>query len=105
MLNLSEPITLQSILLNIIINSHYAGTVTTLPVEGIWNIGILDHSNKQFVNTGARLENLNYEVNESFSVLISDYSNYMKTCEPFNIELIYNDNQSVIFIFIFIHFR
>ena len=93
--NLSEPITLQSILLNIIINSHYAGTVTTLPVEGIWNIGILDHSNKQFVNTGARLKDLNYEVNESFSVLISDYSNYMKTCEPFNIELIYNDNQKL----------
>ena len=93
--NLSEPITLQSILLNIIIDSHYAGTVTTLPVEGIWNIGILDHNNKQFVNTDARLEHLDYEVNESFSVLISDYSNYMKTCEPFNIELIYNDNQKL----------
>ena len=93
--NLSEPITLQSILLNIIIDSHYAGTATTLPVEGIWNIGILDHNNKQFVNTDARLEHLDYEVNESFSVLISDYSNYMKTCEPFNIELIYNDNQKL----------
>ena len=93
--NLSEPITLQSILLNIIIDSHYAGTVTTLPVEGIWNIGILDHNNKQFVNTDARLEHLDYEVKESFSVLISDYSNYIKTCEPFNIELIYNDNQKL----------
>ena len=93
--NLSEPITLQSILLNIIIDSHYAGTVTTLPVEGIWNIGILDHNNKQFINTDARLEHLDYEVNESFSVLISDYSTYMKTCEPFNIELIYNDNQKL----------
>jgi len=92
--NLSEPITLQSIMLHAILDSEYNGTLTTLPIKELSNIGILDNQNKKFINTMKRSNQLNYIVNQNFSVLIPD-SNYMKHCEPFNIELTYNNNNKI----------
>jgi len=91
---LSQPITLQSIMLHIIKDSKYNGTLTTLPMEELLNIGILNTQNKKFVNTAERSNQLNYKVNQNFSVLIPD-SNYMKQCEPFNIELTYNTDNKI----------
>ena len=92
---LSESITLQSIMLHLIDDLKYAGSITTLPYEDLWNIGILDNMDKKFINTEARSDQLNYKVNQNFSVLIPDTSDYIKKCDPFIIELIYNDNKKL----------
>jgi hypothetical protein len=81
-------------MLHAIVDSEYNGTLTTLPIKELSNIGLLDFQNRKFVNTTKRSNQLNYIVNQNFSVLIPD-SNYMKRCEPFNIELTYNDNNKI----------
>jgi len=96
-INLSESITLQSIMLHLTNNLKYAGTLTTLPYEGLWNIGILDSKDKLLINTDDRSEQLNYEANQNFSVLIPDTADNTNKCDPFIIELIYNDNKKLKF--------
>ena len=93
--NLSKPIVLQSIMLHIVSDAHYAGTLTSLDIPELTNIGILDKSNKQFINTNTRSKQLEYKANKKFSVLIPDSTYHMKNCEPFIIELIYNDNKKL----------
>ena len=92
--NLSSPINLQSIMLHVILDSNYNGTLTTLPIEGLSNIAILDSQNKKVINTSERSDQLNYTVKQNFSILIPN-SNYINTCDPFIIELIYNDNKKI----------
>ena len=96
-INLSESITLQSIMLHLTNNLKYAGTLTTLPYEGLWNIGILDSKDSLLINTDDRSEQLNYKVNKNFSVLIPGAADSIKKCNPFIIELIYNDNKKLKF--------
>ena len=92
--NLSLPITLESIMLHVIINGHYSGTSTTLPIEGLENIGILDNTHKRFINTDKRINKLDYKVDRKFSILVPE-NNYMKTCAVFKVELIYNNNNKL----------
>ena len=82
-------------MLHLIDDLKYAGSITTLPYEDLWNIGILDNMDKKFINTEARSDQLNYKVNQNFSVLIPDTFDYIKKCDPFIIELIYNDNKKL----------
>jgi len=93
-LDLSEPITVQSLMLHVIIDSKYNGTMTTLPIDGLRNIGILDNKNKQLINTEQRSDNLNYIVNKKFSILIPE-NNYLEACPAFKIELAYNNNNKI----------
>ena len=95
--DLSEPITLHSIMIHVINNSQYGGTLSTLNLNELTNIGILDSNNKQFINTESRSDQLNYEVKKSFSVLIPESSINNNACEPTIIELIYNDNKKIKF--------
>ena len=92
--NLSAPITIQSLMLHVIINSFYQGTLTTLPIEELSNIGILDHENKQLINTGKRLDQLDYKVNKKFSILIPE-NNYLQVCTAFKVDLTYNNNNKI----------
>jgi len=95
--DLSEPITLNSIMIHVINNSQYDGTLSTLNLNELTNIGILDSKNKQFINTESRTDKLNYKVKNSFSVLIPEASININACEPAIIELIYNDNKKIKF--------
>ena len=61
-LNLSAPITLQNIMLHVIIDGNYAGSSTTLPIQALGNIGILNKEHKKFINTNERLNKLDYKV-------------------------------------------
>ena len=92
--NLSTPITLQNIMLHIIIEKNYYGSLTTLPIQGLGNIGILNDEHKKFINTDKRLNQLDYKVNQEFSILIPE-NNYMDTCTVFKVELIYNNNNKI----------
>ena len=96
-INLSESITIQSIMLHLTNDLKYAGTLTTLPYEGLWNIGILDSKDSLLINTDDRSEQLNYKANKNFSVLIPGAADSIKKCNPFIIELIYNDNKKLKF--------
>ena len=92
--NLSTPITVQNIMLHVIIDGNYAGSSTTLPIQGLNNIGILDDKHKKFINTDERLNQLDYKVNQKFSILVPE-NNYMDTCAAFKVELIYNNNNKI----------
>jgi len=92
--NLSTPITIQNIMLHVIIDGNYAGSLTTLPIEGLNNIGILDAQHKKFINTDERLNQLDYKVNQKFSILVPE-NNYIDTCAAFKVELIYNNNNKI----------
>ena len=92
--NLSAPITLQNIILHVIIDGNYSGTLTTSPIQELGNIGILDNEHKKFINTDERLNKLDYKVEQKFSVLVPE-NNYMATCTVFKVELIYNNNDKV----------
>jgi len=104
--NLSAPITVQSIMLHVIMNKHiimknykfiekqYAGTSTTLPIQGLDNIGILNNEYKKFVNTDERSNQLGYKVNQKFSILVPE-NNYMDICTVFKVELTYNNNNKI----------
>ena len=81
-------------MLHVIINSYYQGTLTTLPIEELSNIGILDHENKQLINTGKRLDQLDYKVNKKFSILIPE-NNYLQVCTAFKVDLTYNNNNKI----------
>ena len=94
-INLSDSITIQSIMLHLTNDLKYAGTLTTLPYDGLWNIGILDSKDSLFTNTDDRSEQLNYKANKKFSILIPDTADYMDKCNPFIIKLIYNDNKEL----------
>ena len=92
--NLSTPITIQNIMLHVIIDSYYRGTFTTLPIDHLVNIGILDDEHKKFINTDERLNQLDYKVNQKFSILVPE--NYITdTCAAFKVELIYNNNNKI----------
>jgi len=89
-IELSEPITIQSIMLHVIIDSNYRGTLTTKPIPKLINIGILDSKKKKLINTFERLENIDYKVNNKFSIVIPE-NNYLNACPEFKIELTYNN--------------
>jgi len=92
--NLSTPITVQNIMLHVIIDGNYAGSSTTLPIQGLNNIGILDAEHKKFINTDERLNQLEYKVNQKFSILVPE-NNYIDACAAFKVELFYNNNNKI----------
>tara|TARA_B100000795_G_scaffold110159_1_gene81334 strand:- start:199 stop:2808 length:2610 start_codon:yes stop_codon:yes gene_type:complete len=92
--NLSKPITLQNIMVHVITDGNYSGSLTTLPIQELGNIGILDNEHKKFINTNERLNKLDYKVEQKLSVLVPE-NNYMTTCAVFKVELIYNNNKKI----------
>tara|TARA_B100000768_G_scaffold173254_1_gene182327 strand:- start:176 stop:2371 length:2196 start_codon:yes stop_codon:yes gene_type:complete len=92
--NISDPIIVKSLMLHVIINSDYAGTFTTLPIEGLTNIGILDNQNKQLINKDNRHDQLDYKINNTFSILIPE-NNYLSACPSFKAEITYNNNNKI----------
>ena len=93
-IGLSEPITIQNIMLHVIIDSNYKGTLTTLPIPHLTNIGILDSKNNKLINPFERLENLNYKVDNKFSIVIPE-NNYKEACLAFKMELTYNNQKKI----------
>jgi len=92
--NLSKPITLQNIMAHVIIDGNYSGSLTTLPIHELGNIGILDNEHKKFINTNERLNKLDFKVEQKLSVLVPE-NNYITTCAVFKVELIYNNNKKI----------
>ena len=45
---------------------------------------------KKLINTFERLENIDYKVNNKFSIVIPE-NNYLNACPEFKIELTYNN--------------
>jgi len=89
-IDLPEEITIQSIMLHIIIDSYYQGTLSTLPIDHLTNIGILDSKNQQLINTFKRLDDIDYRAYKRFSIVIPD-RNYLNACPTFKIELTSNN--------------
>jgi hypothetical protein len=87
--SLSAPITLHSIF----ITGKGNGGFTSRPWYHLWNIGVLDDTDT-VLNIGKRKSRLNLEMNENFSLLIPGIS-YKHNCDELNIELIYNDYQTL----------
>ena len=92
--NLSAPITLQNIMLHVIIDGNYTGSLTTLPIQALGNIGILDNKHKKFINTDERFNKLDYKVQNKLSILVPE-NNYMDICTVFKVELIYDNNNKI----------
>ena len=92
--NISEPIIVKSLMLHVIINSDYLGSFTTLPIDGLINIGILDNENKQLINKDNRNDQLDYKINNTFSILIPE-NNYLSGCPSFKAQIIYNNNNKI----------
>jgi len=77
-------------MLHIIIDSYYQGTLSTLPIDHLTNIGILDSKNQQLINTFKRIDDIDYRAYKRFSIVIPD-RNYLNACPTFKIELTSNN--------------
>lgn len=89
-IRLSDPIILHSVLVHKKVGNI---SFTSKVRHHLWNIGVLDKTNS-LLNTGMRKSRLNLEMKDKFSLLIPGTS-YNNDCNELDIELIYNDYQTL----------